>query len=100
MTTTAQHALSSGFTARSTATEVLAGIDLTGRTAIVTGGYSGLGIETVAALAGAGAQVIVPARRPEAAWSRWRSRPSTWPIWSVCAPSPSTSWPPGAASTS
>jgi NAD(P)-dependent dehydrogenase (short-subunit alcohol dehydrogenase family) len=69
MTTTAQHALTSGFSAQSTATEVVAEIDLSGRTAIVTGGYSGLGIETVAALVGAGARVIVPARRPEAAWA-------------------------------
>jgi len=67
MTTTPQHALPSGFSARSTATDVLTGIDLNGRTAIVTGGYSGLGIETVAALAAAGARVLVPARRPDAA---------------------------------
>ena len=67
MTTTSQHALPSGFGARTTATEVLAGIDVNGRTAIVTGGYSGLGIETVAALAAAGARVLVPARRPEVA---------------------------------
>ena len=64
---TAQHALGSGFGARSTAAEVLAGLDLTGRTAVVTGGYSGLGFETVKALAGAGARVTVPARRPELA---------------------------------
>ena len=64
---TAQHALGSGFGARSTAVEVLAGLDLTGRTAVVTGGYSGLGFETVKALAGAGARVTVPARRPELA---------------------------------
>lgn len=64
---TQQHKIPSGFGARSTAKEVLAGIDLDGKLAIVTGGYSGLGIETVAALAGAGAYVIVPARRPEAA---------------------------------
>ena len=74
MTTTPQHALNTGFGARSTATEVLNGIDLTGRTAIVTGGYSGLGIETVAALVAAGAQVIVPARRPEAAWAALDAR--------------------------
>lgn len=67
MTTTPQHKLPSGFGAQTTATEVLAGIDLAGRLAIVTGGYSGLGIETVAALSAAGAQVIVPARRPEVA---------------------------------
>lgn len=74
MTTTSQHALPSGFTAQSTATDVLAGLDLTGKTAIVTGGYSGLGIETVSALAAAGAQVIVPARRPETAWAALDAR--------------------------
>jgi NAD(P)-dependent dehydrogenase (short-subunit alcohol dehydrogenase family) len=54
--------LNSGFHARSTAAEVLENINLTGRVAIVTGGYSGLGLETVRALAGNGAKVIVPAR--------------------------------------
>ncbi|MEW1718055.1 SDR family NAD(P)-dependent oxidoreductase [Streptomyces sp. NPDC093109] len=65
--TTAQHSIGSGFGARSTAAEVLHGIDLTGRLAVVTGGYSGLGLETTRALAGAGARVVVPARRPETA---------------------------------
>src|SRR6185503_18968225 len=60
---TPQRKLSSGFGPRSTARDVVAGLDLSGNLAIVTGGYSGLGIETVAALAGGGAQVIVPARR-------------------------------------
>ena len=62
-----QQPIGSGFGAKSTASEVLAGIDLTGRNAIVTGGYSGLGLETVRALAGAGARVTVPARRVEVA---------------------------------
>jgi NAD(P)-dependent dehydrogenase (short-subunit alcohol dehydrogenase family) len=62
---TPQHRIGSGFGARSTAAEVLSGLDLAGATAIVTGGYSGLGLETTKALAGAGAQVVVPARRPE-----------------------------------
>jgi NAD(P)-dependent dehydrogenase (short-subunit alcohol dehydrogenase family) len=62
---TAQHAIGSGFGYRSTAAEVVGGIDLSGKLAIVTGGYSGLGLETVRALAGAGAHVIVPARRRE-----------------------------------
>ena len=62
---TPQHTIGSGFGPRSTAAEVIAGIDLTGKTAIVTGGYSGLGLETVRALASAGADVVVPARRPE-----------------------------------
>jgi NAD(P)-dependent dehydrogenase (short-subunit alcohol dehydrogenase family) len=61
---TPQHRINSGFGYRSTAAEVLAGLDLTGRLAIVTGGYSGLGLETTRALAGAGADVVVPARRP------------------------------------
>jgi NAD(P)-dependent dehydrogenase (short-subunit alcohol dehydrogenase family) len=65
--TTSQHPIGSGFGATTTAVEVLEGIDLTGKTALVTGGYSGIGIETTRALAGAGAHVIVPARRPEAA---------------------------------
>ena len=62
---TPQHRIGSGFGARSTATEVLAGIDLAGRYAVVTGGYSGIGLETTGALARAGAAVLVPARRPE-----------------------------------
>lgn len=65
--TTAQQHIGSGFGARTTAAEVLAGVDLTGRLAIVTGGYSGLGLETTRALVGAGATVVVPARRPEVA---------------------------------
>jgi len=55
------------FTARSTAADVLAGIDLTGRRIIVTGGASGIGLETVRALAGAGAQVTVAVRNPRPA---------------------------------
>jgi hypothetical protein len=39
------------FNAESTAAEVVAGIDLSGRRAIVTGGASGIGIETARALA-------------------------------------------------
>jgi len=64
MTDTPQHPIGSGFGARSTAMEVIAGIDLSGQQAIVTGGYSGLGIEVVKALDSAGAAVLVPARRP------------------------------------
>lgn len=61
--TTPQHRIGSGFGATSTAEEVLAGVDLTGRLAVVTGGYSGIGLETTRVLAGAGARVVVPARR-------------------------------------
>ncbi len=63
--TTIQAPLGSGFGARTTAQEVLAGVDLTGKHVVVTGGYSGLGLETTRALVGAGASVVVPARRPE-----------------------------------
>lgn len=62
-----QAKIGSGFGMKSTATDVLAGVDLSGKTAIVTGGYSGLGLETVRALVGVGAKVYVPARRPEVA---------------------------------
>lgn len=65
--TTPQAPIASPFGYRSTALEVIAGIDLTDQTALVTGGYSGLGTEVVRALAGAGAHVIVGARRPDAA---------------------------------
>jgi NAD(P)-dependent dehydrogenase (short-subunit alcohol dehydrogenase family) len=62
---TPQRPIGSGFGPRTTASEAVAGIDLTGRTAVVTGGYSGLGLETTRALTGAGARVVVPARRPD-----------------------------------
>jgi NAD(P)-dependent dehydrogenase (short-subunit alcohol dehydrogenase family) len=54
------------FNAGSTAAEVVAGIDLTGRRVIVTGGASGIGIETARALAGAGAEVTLAVRNAEA----------------------------------
>jgi NAD(P)-dependent dehydrogenase (short-subunit alcohol dehydrogenase family) len=50
------------FNAQSTAAEVIAGIDLTGRRAIVTGGASGIGVETARTLAGAGAEVTLAVR--------------------------------------
>jgi len=59
-----QHAAGSPFHAKSTGAEVLAGIDLSGKIAVVTGGYSGIGLETTRALAAAGAKVIVPVRDP------------------------------------
>lgn len=64
---TVQAPIGSGFGHASTANEVLNGIDLTGRTALVTGGYSGIGVEAVKALVAAGAKVIVAGRRPEEA---------------------------------
>jgi NAD(P)-dependent dehydrogenase (short-subunit alcohol dehydrogenase family) len=54
------------FGAHSTATEVIAGVDLSGKRAIVTGGASGIGVETVRALASAGAEVTLAVRDPEA----------------------------------
>ncbi|RMB57836.1 SDR family NAD(P)-dependent oxidoreductase [Tessaracoccus antarcticus] len=67
MTITEQQPLRSPFSAASSAEDVMAGIDLAGRTALVTGGYSGLGLATTRALTAAGTRVIVPARRPEVA---------------------------------
>ena len=48
-----------------TVDDVIAGVDLTGKTAVVTGASSGLGLKTVAALASAGADVVAAARDPE-----------------------------------
>ena len=49
----------------STADEVIAGIDLTGKTAVITGASGGLGLQTAAILAGAGAEVIAAVRDPD-----------------------------------
>ncbi|MFS2090111.1 SDR family NAD(P)-dependent oxidoreductase [Paenarthrobacter nicotinovorans] len=68
-TQTEQRPLGSGFGHGTTAMEVIDGINLRGKSAIVTGGYSGLGLETVRALVAAGAEVTVPARRLEHARS-------------------------------
>jgi NAD(P)-dependent dehydrogenase (short-subunit alcohol dehydrogenase family) len=59
---TASTPISTPFGAASTAIEVVAGIDLTGRRAIVTGAASGIGVETARALAGAGAEVTLAVR--------------------------------------
>ncbi|MBO2454459.1 SDR family NAD(P)-dependent oxidoreductase [Actinomadura barringtoniae] len=69
MTSIDQRPLGSPFSATSTAQDVTAGLDLSATSAVVTGGYSGLGLETTCALAAAGARVIVPARRPDMARS-------------------------------
>lgn len=62
-----QHPLGSGYTASSTAKEVIAGIDLSGRNVVVTGGHAGLGLETTRTLSQAGASVTVGSRDPERA---------------------------------
>lgn len=62
-----QHPVDSPFHARSTAREIAQTADLAGKTAVITGGYSGLGLETTRALSEAGARVIVPVRSPEKA---------------------------------
>lgn len=62
-----QKPIGSGFTAESTSTDVINGIDLNGKIAIVTGGNTGIGLETTKTLASAGATVIVLARNLEKA---------------------------------
>jgi NAD(P)-dependent dehydrogenase (short-subunit alcohol dehydrogenase family) len=57
-----QEPIASPFGHGSEAGDVVKGVDLSGKTAIVTGGASGLGVETVRALASAGAHVIMPVR--------------------------------------
>jgi NAD(P)-dependent dehydrogenase (short-subunit alcohol dehydrogenase family) len=59
---TPQTPIGSGFTAFSTAEDVIHGVNLEGKIAMVTGGYSGLGRETVRVFLAAGARVFVPAR--------------------------------------
>jgi NAD(P)-dependent dehydrogenase (short-subunit alcohol dehydrogenase family) len=54
------------FTRETTAAEVIAGVDLSGRRAVVTGGASGIGVETARALAAAGAEVTLAVRNLEA----------------------------------
>lgn len=62
-----QQPVGSGFNAASTTNDVIKGINLTGKIAIITGGNTGIGLETTKTLAAAGATVIVPARDTEKA---------------------------------
>lgn len=64
---TPQSPIQSGFGSKTTAREVLEGIDLSGKIAIVTGGHSGIGLVTTRALTEAGATVVVGARSPQKA---------------------------------
>lgn len=55
--------VSTPFGFASTAADVLADVDLSGRRAVVTGATSGIGVETARALASAGATVVLGVRR-------------------------------------
>lgn len=72
---TPQQPVQSGFSAKSTADDVLAGQKLQG-CAIVTGGHSGIGLETTRSLIKAGANVLVPARNVNAAREALGSLPA------------------------
>ncbi len=67
MTVGVQQKIGSGFEAKSEPSQILEGIELAGKVAIVTGGYSGIGLETTRALAGKGMRVYVPVRDPDKA---------------------------------
>ncbi|MBB4804996.1 NAD(P)-dependent dehydrogenase (short-subunit alcohol dehydrogenase family) [Chryseobacterium defluvii] len=62
-----QKPIHSGFNSQSTAEDVIKGIDLSGKTVIITGGYAGIGLETTRILVSAGAKAIIPARDVEKA---------------------------------
>ena len=62
-----QKPIVSGFGQKTEPNEILSGIDLAGKSIIVTGGYSGIGLETTRALKNAGARVIIPAKRVDVA---------------------------------
>lgn len=70
----ARELITTPFTAASTADDVLAGADLDGVRAIVTGASSGIGAETARALAAAGAEVTLAVRNPAAVTAGPRSR--------------------------
>jgi NAD(P)-dependent dehydrogenase (short-subunit alcohol dehydrogenase family) len=75
MTPPSQAPIGSGFGAATTACEVIRDCDLSGKVAMVTGGYAGIGLETTRALISAGATVVVPARDREKALNALQSTP-------------------------
>jgi len=62
-----QKPINSGFGAKTEPSEIMEGINLEEKTVVITGGYSGIGLETSRALVNAGANVIAPARRKDIA---------------------------------
>jgi len=59
---TPQQPIGSGFSRASTTVDIIKGVNLVGKVGIITGGYSGLGLEAARTLVSAGARIIVPAR--------------------------------------
>ena len=72
---TKQEPIQSKFGAKTTADQIARACDLKGKNVIVTGGYSGVGMEITKALAKAGAQVLVPVRNKEKALAALGSIP-------------------------
>lgn len=72
----AQEPIHSKFNASSTASQVIAGLPLAGKTAIITGGHSGLGLESTKALIASGVNVIVGARNVLAAQEKLVDMPN------------------------
>lgn len=71
-----QQQINSGFNGTSTVHDVIKGVDLKGKTIIVTGGYAGIGLETVKTFVAAGATVIAPARNIKKAASNLAGIPN------------------------
>lgn len=59
---TPQRPIGTGFDEKSTAKDVIAGIDMEGKRIVVTGGHSGIGLEATRVLSEAGASLVVGAR--------------------------------------
>jgi len=68
-----QTPIKSGFHSKTNADEVTEALNLNGKIAIVTGGYSGIGLETTRALSDKGAKVIIPAKRIDIAIQNLKS---------------------------